>query len=110
MIKRLLIISGILSPLAYVLAALIGGFLYPNYNHLTHSVSDLLVVEAPNRELLISLMLLSNLFALSGGIGILTYHEQLKRIISLFVTEILISSLFLYCRVSTTTQHDNSNP
>lgn len=93
MIKRMLIISGVLSPLAYVLAAIIGGFFYPDYNHITHSVSDLLVVGAPHREALVGLMLLSNLFAISGGIGILTYRTQIKKIVSIAAILLMTSGI-----------------
>ena len=47
----------------------------------------------PNREVPIILMLLSNLFALTGGIGILTYHKQLKKIISIAAILIMISGV-----------------
>ena len=40
---------GILAPLFYIIPTIVGGLLRPGYNHLSNSVSDLLVSGAPNK-------------------------------------------------------------
>jgi len=46
-------LSGIIAPLFYIIPTIIGGLLRPGYNHLSNSVSDLLVSRAPNKIYLV---------------------------------------------------------
>ncbi|MFC1767295.1 DUF998 domain-containing protein [Candidatus Margulisiibacteriota bacterium] len=78
--SRILILFGALSPIMYIAAAVIGGTLAPGYDHVRDSVSDLLRPGAPNKALLDSLMLLSNVFTILGSIGILLVHKAINKL------------------------------
>jgi uncharacterized protein DUF998 len=44
--------TGILGVTLFVITTIIGGFLHPNYNHISQFISELYAVDAPNADLL----------------------------------------------------------
>ena len=48
--RKMLTASGVLGPLLYVAAVVIGGALRPGYDHLSRFVSELLEAGAPTRS------------------------------------------------------------
>lgn len=72
MTSKILVYPGILSPLAYIAAAVIGGILALNYSHLKDSVSELLMKGAANRSILITIMLISSVSMIIGCSGVLS--------------------------------------
>ena len=73
------LLCGILTPLVYVFTVILGGILWPEYNHVLQPVSDLIATGAPNKPLLDSLFALYNLLTFAFGLGLLLYvrcHPQ----------------------------------
>ena len=68
--NKLFFLCGMLAPLVYVGAVIIGGAKRPGYNHLSRFVSELLEAGAPNKSLLNPLFALYNLFTMAFGIGL----------------------------------------
>lgn len=56
-IFQILAVFGMLSPIIYTVAWIIGGFIVPGYNHIHDGVSSLYAVGAPNRLLFSSLFI-----------------------------------------------------
>ena len=56
--------------------SIIGGLLLPEYSHIKDSVSDLLRTGAPNKALLDTLMIISNLLTIFGCYGVIVTHKK----------------------------------
>ena len=63
-------ICGIIAPILYLSLAIIGGLLRPGYSHITHSVSELLVVGAPNKPLMDTMLIIYGVLMTLYPIGI----------------------------------------
>lgn len=63
-------ICGIIAPISYLSLAIIGGLLRPGYSHITHSVSELLVVGAPNKLLMDTMLIIYGVLMTLYPIGI----------------------------------------
>lgn len=60
---------GVLAPIVYAIAVVLGGAMWPGYSHVSRFVSDLIGVGAPNAWLLDPLFGLYNLLVLGFGLG-----------------------------------------
>ncbi len=67
---KLFALCGILSPLVYIVAVALGGILDPSYSHVTKTVSELVQLGAPNRELLNALFVVYNVLIIPFGVGL----------------------------------------
>ena len=56
-LAKYLAIAGILSPIVYTVAWIIGGFIVPGYDHIKNDVSSLYAVGAYNRPLFVALFI-----------------------------------------------------
>jgi hypothetical membrane protein len=65
-------LCGMLAPVVYVIAVIIGGVLRLGYSHKSQFVSELLEVGAPNKSLLNPLFALYNLLTIAFGIRLFT--------------------------------------
>ena len=65
-----LAICGILSPIVYFIAVAVGGFLDPSYSHIGKTVSELVEVGAPNRDLLNIMLLVYNVLIIPFAVGL----------------------------------------
>ena len=91
---RTLILCGVLAPIMYITAAIIGGLLAPEYNHVRDSVSDLLKPGAPNKALLDTLMFLSNILTILGSLAvIIIYLKTINKLVKAGIILILISGI-----------------
>ena len=70
MTERILLLCGILAPLVYVTAVVLGGLLRPDYSHKSQAISELIASGAPNKLLLDPLFALYNLLTAAFGIGL----------------------------------------
>jgi hypothetical protein len=70
-----LMLCGILSPILYVMTVALGGFLRPDYSHKSQFISELIVIDAPNKNMLDALFGLYNLLTIAFGVG-LTHTVQ----------------------------------
>lgn len=92
--SRTLILCGILSPILYILATIIGGLLIPEYSHIENAVSELIQSGAPNKLLLVTLMVISSISTILGCIGIfLTHKKKINKLVTTGIILILITGL-----------------
>ena len=63
-------ICGIAAPFVYLLLTIIGGLLSPGYSHIKDSVSELLIVGAPNKPLLNAIMIIYGILLCLYPIGL----------------------------------------
>ena len=71
--NKLLILSGILAPIAYVVTVMVGGILRPGYSHIAQYISELIEAGAPNKTILDPLFALYNILTIAFGIGLFLY-------------------------------------
>jgi hypothetical protein len=71
MMEKFYALSGMLSPAIFIFLTLLGGYLRPGYSHVADTISELFSPGAPNKKLLVPLHLLSALFTILFGIGVL---------------------------------------
>jgi len=67
---RSLALCGILSPIVYFIAVAMGGFLDPSYSHIGKTVSELVQMGAPNRDLLNVILVVYNLLIIPFAFGL----------------------------------------
>lgn len=68
--NKVLMLCGILGPIVYVGAVILGGALRPDYSHVAQPVSDLIATGAPNKALLDPLFGAYNLLVLAFAVGL----------------------------------------
>lgn len=68
-------ISGILSPIIYTAAWILGGIIREDYNHIEKDISSLYAIDAPHRKLFQTLFLLSSVLLLFFYLGL---HEGIN--------------------------------
>jgi hypothetical membrane protein len=71
MMRKYLLLCGVLAPFIYVSAVILGGLLRPGYSHTTQAISELIAAGAPNTTLLIPLFTLYDLLLAAFGAGLL---------------------------------------
>lgn len=71
--NKVLMLSGILASLAYVIAVVVGGILRPDYSHIAQYVSELIERGAPNKAMLNPLFAIYNILTIAFGIGLFLY-------------------------------------
>jgi hypothetical membrane protein len=71
MSRKYLLVCGVLAPLVYVGAVIMGGLLRPGYSHVAHAISELIATGAPNTTLLNPLFTLYDLLLVAFGAGLL---------------------------------------
>ena len=71
MSRRYLLICGLLAPLVYVGAVILGGLLRPGYSHVAHAISELIAAGAPNTTLLNPPFTLYDILLAAFGVGLL---------------------------------------
>jgi hypothetical membrane protein len=91
---RALVFCGILAPIVYVAAVALGGFLRPDYNHVSQFISDLIASGAPNKRPLEWIFGLYNVLCIGFGLGIFlpawAALENPRRMIGLVGATILV--------------------
>ena len=68
--SKWLFICGMLAPIVYVGAAILGGLMRPSYSHLSEPIRALTAAGAPNKALLDALFLASSLLVIAFGVGL----------------------------------------
>jgi len=77
--NKILMLCGMLAPVVYVIAVIIGGILRPGYSHRSRFVSELIEAGAPNKSLLNPLFALYNLLTIAFGIGLFTRVRAMSK-------------------------------
>ncbi len=62
--------SGLLAPIVYVIAVIIGGLLWPGYSHVSQYVSELIGSGAPTKQLLDPIFAIYNLLTVAFAFGL----------------------------------------
>lgn len=75
--SRLLSVGGVLGPLVYTAAVILGGLIRPGYSHISQPISELIARGAPNKALLNPVFAAYNLLALAFALGVIT-HVRLR--------------------------------
>ncbi len=69
--KKLLLFSGLLAPVLYLAAVVLGGVLRAGYSHLAEPISELVAAGAPDRPLLSALFIAYNALSVAFAVGLL---------------------------------------
>jgi hypothetical membrane protein len=77
--QRLLVLSGVLGPIVYILNVVLGGLITPNYSHVRNAVSELTQRGAPNIGVLSALFVLSAVLMLLFGIAVMMRYRSRSR-------------------------------
>jgi hypothetical protein len=77
--NKIFMLCGMLAPVVYVIAVIMGGILRPGYNHRSQFVSELIEAGAPNKSLLNPLFALYNLLTIAFGIGLFTRFRAISK-------------------------------
>jgi hypothetical protein len=67
---KLLALCGILAPIVYVGALIVGGILDPSYSQIGKTISELIQRDAPNRDLLNGIFVVYNLLLIPFAVGL----------------------------------------
>jgi hypothetical protein len=78
--KKVLVSCGILAPIVYLAAVLLGGLLRPGYSHISQAISELLTMWAPNKPLLDALMAIYNVLTGLCAVGLLLLIRNRRQV------------------------------
>ncbi|MBM3189028.1 MAG: DUF998 domain-containing protein [Chloroflexi bacterium] len=99
MFRKAYPLLGILAPLCYLAAVVIGGLITPGYSHLYNTISELMASDQPRRGVLEALFTLYNvlllLFGLGGALYFRTNRLRLACAVFILVTLSAILGLLL---------------
>lgn len=91
--KKLGYIFGILSPIFYLLAVVVGGVLWPEYSHLRQPISELTADFAPNMPIVDLLFWAANISGLLFGLLLLFGASKKNRIFKVTAILLVISGV-----------------
>lgn len=74
--KAIILKTGMLAVMVYILHVLLGGFLWKDYNHLQQPISDLTSSGAPDKDLLV---FITNIYGVLALIFALSFTQIVKR-------------------------------
>jgi hypothetical protein len=63
-------VFGALAPVFYLIAVIVGGYLWPGYSHYSETVSTLTSTGAPNQNIMVPLFAIYNVFVLLLSVGL----------------------------------------
>ena len=69
--KKVWLLGGIIAPVTYLVAVVVGGIIRPGYSHYSEAISELIATGSPNKALLDPLFTVYNLMALAFAVGVL---------------------------------------
>jgi hypothetical membrane protein len=83
-----LLICGIIYPLLYILADLIGSLVYPGYSYIDQTISELSAIGAPTAHYWVAMSFVFNPLLIAFGIGVLkaSVKKRLLRILGTLIT------------------------
>jgi hypothetical protein len=88
---------GALAPVVYLIAVLVGGYLWQDYSHVRDTVSTLTSAGAPNQEVMVPLLAIYNIFVIALAAGLYLGVEGKKpRITSALIATAGIAGLVLF--------------
>lgn len=69
MVRKLLLLCGVLSSLVYVLANILGALQWEGYSSISQTVSELSAIDAPSRPLMVLLLSIYSVLVIAFGLG-----------------------------------------
>lgn len=94
---RVLGLVGALAPVIYIIAVLVGGFLWQDYSHIRDTVSTLTSAGAPNQEVMVPLFAIYNIFVIGLAAALYLGVEGKKpRLTSALIAAIGVDGLVLF--------------
>jgi hypothetical membrane protein len=98
MMRRVLLVCGILSSLLYVIADILAGILYPGYSFTGQAVSELFAIGAPTSHLVVPLFTLSSalLAAFAFGVRSAADRNRALRVMALMIFGNAVNTLVLW--------------
>jgi hypothetical protein len=70
MVRKVLLVCGILSSLLYVATNILGAMRWEGYSSTSQSVSELFAVDAPSRPLVVPLLIAYDILVIAFGLGV----------------------------------------
>ncbi len=70
MVRKVLLVCGILSSVLYVAAIIVGALRWPDYSSASQTVSELIAIDAPTRPLVVPLFVAYGLLVYAFGAGV----------------------------------------
>jgi hypothetical protein len=70
MIRKVLLVCGILSSLLYIIANILGAMRWEGYSYTSQTVSELSAIGAPSRPVVVALMLAYSILVIAFGVGV----------------------------------------
>jgi len=70
MVRKALLVCGIVSSLLYVIATIVGAMRWEGYNSISQTVSELSAIDAPSRPFVIPLFLTYSVLVIAFGLGV----------------------------------------
>jgi hypothetical protein len=89
---KFLSVCGILAPIVYVMALVIGNILDPTYSQIGKTVSELIQRGAPNRDLLNAIFVIYNLLLIPFAVG-MYYGLRTRATTTLISVALIVNSL-----------------
>ncbi|MFW9964033.1 MAG: DUF998 domain-containing protein [Candidatus Sifarchaeia archaeon] len=80
MLRKLLLVGGILSSLIYVFTDIFGGLIWGNYDFTSQYISELGAIGAPSRPLVIPLYIVYDVLIAAFGLGVWRYADGIRKI------------------------------
>ncbi len=98
LLKRVLLICGILAPLLYVGTDILAGTLYPGYSFTSQAISELFAIGAPTSGLVVPLFTVSDviLIAFALGVWVSAGRNRAMRIMALMIVGNAVNGLVLW--------------
>jgi Protein of unknown function (DUF998) len=70
MIRKILLVCGILSSLLYVVTLILGAMRWEDYSPIAQTVSELIAIDAPSKSLVVPLFVIYSVLVYAFGLGI----------------------------------------
>jgi len=70
MVRKVLLVCGIVAALLYVALDILGAMRFPGYSYTSQTVSELIAIDAPTRPILVPFLLVYSVLWIAFGVGI----------------------------------------
>lgn len=74
--NKILLAAGLAAPILYFGTVVLGAALRSDYSHVSNAISELILADSPNHNLINGLFLVYNILCLAGAIGLLRNNLQ----------------------------------
>lgn len=91
--RKVLLACGIVSPLLYAMADVVGGLSFPGYSFSSYTISELMAIGAPSEPIVDPLFLISGVFALIFGFAVLRESRRRGRAMRITALLLILSAL-----------------